>query len=329
MSWTEPLPEWNASGTEPPQGKKDDGWQSEEKPPAGWFNWLFSRIYECLAEVRSVIDGLFHASTGHKHTGAAGDAPKVTHSDLASIGATDHHSNANDPGAGEKSALAGTSGTPGAGNKYVTNEDSRNTNARAPTAHTLGGSAHSADTLANFNAKISDANLDAAGSARPPASHANEAHSTEMATAGSVTAKFHASTGHKHTGTAGDAPQVAKANVGLGNVDNVQQAPLRLAINARTSSYILALSDGDGKLVTMDSSSAHTIMVPPNSSVAFPIGTQILIQRLGTGDVTLVAGSGVTLQSADGALKLRVQYGMVGLVKRLTDTWGVGGDVVT
>ena len=46
------------------------------------------------------------------------------------------HSNANDPAAGEKAALAGTSGAPGAGNKYVTDADARNSNARTPTAHT-------------------------------------------------------------------------------------------------------------------------------------------------------------------------------------------------
>jgi hypothetical protein len=45
------------------------------------------------------------------------------------------HSNANDPTAGEKAALVGTSGTPGSGNKYVTNDDTRNSNARTPTAH--------------------------------------------------------------------------------------------------------------------------------------------------------------------------------------------------
>lgn len=45
------------------------------------------------------------------------------------------HSNANDPDAGEKQALAGTAGTPGSGNKYVTNDDSRLTDARVPTTH--------------------------------------------------------------------------------------------------------------------------------------------------------------------------------------------------
>lgn len=52
---------------------------------------------------------------------------------------TAHHSNANDPTAGQKAALAGTSGAPGSGNKYVTNADTRNTNSRAPTG-AAGGS---------------------------------------------------------------------------------------------------------------------------------------------------------------------------------------------
>ncbi len=45
------------------------------------------------------------------------------------------HANTNDPTADQKAALAGTSGTPSATNKYVTNDDSRNTNARTPVAH--------------------------------------------------------------------------------------------------------------------------------------------------------------------------------------------------
>ena len=62
----------------------------------------------------------------------------VTHSNNA----TAHHSNANDPSSGEKQALSGTSGTPSNTNKFVTDEDVRNTNARTPTAHT-----HSADDV--------------------------------------------------------------------------------------------------------------------------------------------------------------------------------------
>jgi hypothetical protein len=49
--------------------------------------------------------------------------------------ATIHHTNANDPNAGQKAALAGTNGTPGSDNKYVTNSDTRMTDSRTPLAH--------------------------------------------------------------------------------------------------------------------------------------------------------------------------------------------------
>lgn len=62
--------------------------------------------------------------------------------------ATAHHTNANDPSSGEKAALAGTSGTPGSGNKYVTDADSRNTDARTPTAHNHAGTDITSGTVA-------------------------------------------------------------------------------------------------------------------------------------------------------------------------------------
>lgn len=64
------------------------------------------------------------------------------HGSLTGVGETDHHNNVNDPTAGEKAALPGTSGTPGAANKFVTDVDPRNTNARTPTSHD-----HSGETL--------------------------------------------------------------------------------------------------------------------------------------------------------------------------------------
>lgn len=47
------------------------------------------------------------------------------------------HSNVNDPTAGQKAALPGTSGTPSDINRYVTDADSRNTDERAPTSHLM------------------------------------------------------------------------------------------------------------------------------------------------------------------------------------------------
>lgn len=55
----------------------------------------------------------------------------TTHAALPDV----HHSNDNDPSSGEKNALAGTNGTPGVANPYVTDSDPRNTNSRTPVAH--------------------------------------------------------------------------------------------------------------------------------------------------------------------------------------------------
>jgi hypothetical protein len=89
--------------------------------------------------------------------------------------------------------------------------------------------------------------------------------------------------------------------------------------NVQTSSYTCVLSDA-GKVVTMDNTGSATITIPPNSSVAFPIGTTISIARVNTGSVALTAGSGVTLtgNTASGAM-----YASEELMcrKRSTDTW--------
>lgn len=69
------------------------------------------------------------------HTHGTPSLPTIDHTALTGVTATQHHTNANDPSASEKLALAGTSGTPSGTNKYVTNADTRNTNARTPTTH--------------------------------------------------------------------------------------------------------------------------------------------------------------------------------------------------
>ena len=66
-------------------------------------------------------------------------------------------------------------------------------------------------------------------------------------------------------------------------------------INAQTgTTYTFALSDGSGAggfpLVTASNASAQTYTVPPNSSVAFPVGTQIDLVQQGAGAVTIAPG---------------------------------------
>ena len=72
---------------------------------------------------------------------------------------------------------------------------------------------------------------------------------------------------------------------------------------------------------------ANNLTVPLNSSVAFVIGTEIVISQYGAGQTTIVATSGVTLRSKSGQLKIGNQYTAVTLVKVGTDEWYVWGNV--
>jgi C4-dicarboxylate-specific signal transduction histidine kinase len=104
-------------------------------------------------------------------------------------------------------------------------------------------------------------------------------------------------------------------------------ATAMIAINAQTgASYTTVLAD-DGKLITVSNASANTLTIPPNSSVAYGIGTQINIAQLGAGQVTITAGAGVTLNSSGAKLKLKDQYSVATCVKTDTNTWFVVGNL--
>jgi hypothetical protein len=104
-------------------------------------------------------------------------------------------------------------------------------------------------------------------------------------------------------------------------------ATAMIAINAQTgTTYTTVLAD-DGKLVTCDNAASIALTIPPNSSVAYGIGTQINIMQLGAGTVTITAGAGVTLRSAGSKLKTDAQYAVATCAKIATDTWVVVGNL--
>ena len=120
--------------------------------------------------------------------------------------------------------------------------------------------------------------------------------------------------------------EVFVANQILTAAEQNALATAMIAINAQAASYTAVLTD-DGKLVTMSNASANNFTVPPNSSVAFGIGTQINIAQLGAGQTTLVAGAGVTINSAGTKLTLDAQYAVATVVKTDTNTWFVVGNL--
>ena len=98
-----------------------------------------------------------------------------------------------------------------------------------------------------------------------------------------------------------------------------------LAINAQTGTTYTFVAADAGKLVTASNGSAQTYTVPPNSSVAFAVGTAITIIGIGAGKVTLAQGSGVTINSKDSEKAIDGQHASVTLIKTATDTWQLIG----
>ena len=113
---------------------------------------------------------------------------------------------------------------------------------------------------------------------------------------------------------------------GAEGVDGVN-GPANVVIANKTASYTLVLTDGNVAMIEMDLAVANTLTVPPNSSVAFPIGAQILIAQMGAGQTTITAGSGVSFLSADSLVKLRVINSGVTLIKRAENVWRIFGDL--
>jgi hypothetical protein len=105
-----------------------------------------------------------------------------------------------------------------------------------------------------------------------------------------------------------------------------QGVPSQTTITSKTADYTLSSLSERDSMIEVNSSSAVTITVPANSSVAYPVGTTIDLLRVGSGAVTIAAGSGVTLNYTPGN-KLRAQWSSASLFKRATDTWVLVGDL--
>ena len=100
-----------------------------------------------------------------------------------------------------------------------------------------------------------------------------------------------------------------------------------LSFNAQTgTTYTFALTDANNTLVTLNNASAITVTVPPNSSIAYPVGAILQIAQIGAGQVSVAAGSGVTINYTPG-LKLRTQYSVATLIQTAANTWLLTGDV--
>lgn len=86
-----------------------------------------------------------------------------------------------------------------------------------------------------------------------------------------------------------------------------------------TANYTLALTDKNNA-VGMNVATANVLTVPPNSSVAFPVGSRIDVYQHGAGATSLAYGAPVVVHNANG-LTFGVQYAGGTLLKLGPDEW--------
>ena len=104
-------------------------------------------------------------------------------------------------------------------------------------------------------------------------------------------------------------------------------APFNLTMNNQTgTTYTLVLADA-GKNVTLNNASAITLTIPANASVAFPVGTTILLTQLGAGQVTVSITTDTLNVTSTFTAVLAEQYSEAVLTKKTSTMWVISGDL--
>jgi len=152
----------------------------------------------------------------------------------------------------------------------------------------------------------------------------------------------------------GTVSGITKTMVGLGNVDNTSDLEKPISSLTATRIGLLETQVTDGlaakvdkatiptlksdtaytinnqtdryNRIEFDASTAITVTIPTNINDPWPVGSSCEIMQAGTGKITVVGQSGVTLRAPDNQFKTRVQWSTLILEKRGQDDWLVSGD---
>ena len=98
-------------------------------------------------------------------------------------------------------------------------------------------------------------------------------------------------------------------------------------VNNQNVNYTFALGDAGG-MVRANSAGAIAWTIPPNASVAYPVGTCIVVRNVGAGVVTLTRGAAVTqLLAGSGTSKdvALAQWGLATLIQEGVNNWTING----
>jgi hypothetical protein len=102
--------------------------------------------------------------------------------------------------------------------------------------------------------------------------------------------------------------------------------PQGIVQSTKVASYTLVLGDA-GDMIEMNVASANVLNVPANSSVAFPIGTQVGVRQIGAGVTTVTPIGTATVVSRGSLVATAGQWAEAVLTKRAIDQWVLAGDI--
>ncbi len=115
------------------------------------------------------------------------------------------------------------------------------------------------------------------------------------------------------------------------NLSASEQGYKGAPLNTQNGNYTLVLLDSGKTIFKASGASGETYTIPANASVAFPIGTIIVILNDGGGTLTLAITSDTLRQAVTGSTGSRTlaDNAMITIIKARTTTWFVSGGGVT
>lgn len=106
-----------------------------------------------------------------------------------------------------------------------------------------------------------------------------------------------------------------------GSVSSGGDLTLVNTITVSTRDFILS-----DKNKNLQNSGQVVLTLRDNDTTGFPVGTQIYLTKADASDFSIF-GSGVTINSVDGALNLREQWSGAVLLQTDIDVWNFNGDI--
>ena len=99
-----------------------------------------------------------------------------------------------------------------------------------------------------------------------------------------------------------------------------------LYINTQADDYTVQITDAYNTLIRMTKSTATNLTFANDTDINLPIGSLVLISQNGTGQVTIVPASGVTIYSPY-TLNIATQYGKITAIKTAANQWEIEGHI--